>query len=1280
MLTVVFTAVQLIPKPGRPAYAQSPAPPLPVPEDPLGQQPEQETPETYINVDVRDLHLVVRVVDVWGPGRVPLVYRSLTNTQPSSLSGPGQWHLNHFMAGVGREPDGTLWTYKFTSTRPGPGQYQFWETYVKDIGTYQTMEQLVYCPPPPPPDPQGGQRPQRARPAPSTFTQRTRGVMVQTASAGCTLVDGYQYVYLPKGVVRTYRNGLIQQVRDANNNITTFTWTTFSDQIQPYIQSVTDPVGRTITYAYDRTYRECLAYNDMGICIQWSGYYYRVRSLTDAYGRTVTYTYDGAGQLASVTNAAGRTTTYTYYTSGLWSGLISGITNPRGYTTTFSYMIGPRVTAPDGTYTSYSSQCCGGTGGLAWATATNARGYGTTYNMYIGEDPLYAGNIERITDPLGNVTTFTYDARHNVTQVTDARGNRTTYTYNSRNKITQVVKAAGSLNLTTNYTWDGNDNLLSVTNPRGIRTDYTYNAQNNLTSVRKAVGTADESLTQYTYNSWGGVASVIDPRNNTTTYAYTARHQIQTITPPIGGTTTFTYNTLDDQITKTDGNSHTWTTAYNASRLVTSVTDPLNNIVQHTYDNNNNHATTTDSKNQVTSFTYDNRDRLTRITDPLNGQTQYAYDAVSNLTQITNARNYATTLTYDADNRVTQARDALTQTTSYQYDAVGNRTQMTDRKSQVQTYTYDQANRLTQVSGGGQTINYTYDANSNRLTLVDLTGTTSYLYDNLDRLTRTTYPDTRTVQMAYDRASNRTNLTNPGGTATSYAYDAANRLNQMTQGSLTWTFGYDAAGNRTSLNHPNGTTIAYTFLNNNWLSSISHRAPSGSTFQSFTYTYDANGNRLTQADPSGTTTFTYDTLNRLAQAAYPGGYGTYSWTMDAVGNRLSQTAPGGTTNYTYDANNRLTQAGSATYGYDANGNLTSISTGRTFTWDVFNRMTSTTASGSTVTYTYNGDGLKTRRVGPNGTTNYYHDGFRHIWETDSSGAMTAQYDRDIFGNLLSRLEPGSVRRYYHHEGTGSTTALTDASGTVSGSILYDAWGNQRTITGSGQGNYRFAGTEVDTSTGLYHMGARFYDPTIGRWLSEDVAQDQYFDPTTLNFYTYANSNPLLLTDITGRGTDDAPLYLPSADQERYEQFRSWIGSAWSSIVQILQKYEGLFGWSSMTLAFAGAMLAIAAIGGNKALAGFATAAAWGSLLATAATLVSQVVSGSLSWGQALFIGAMSMLGLWGAAGGKVASAVFANTLTTEQAGWILAWMGARNASMISSPTQELILQHNRSRR
>ncbi|MDR7547824.1 MAG: hypothetical protein QN149_11175, partial [Armatimonadota bacterium] len=74
LFTAVFLAASLLPDLAPPASAQAPfAPPLPLPEDPLGQQPEQRLPELSLDVDVRDGHLTVRAVDIWGPGRVPLV-------------------------------------------------------------------------------------------------------------------------------------------------------------------------------------------------------------------------------------------------------------------------------------------------------------------------------------------------------------------------------------------------------------------------------------------------------------------------------------------------------------------------------------------------------------------------------------------------------------------------------------------------------------------------------------------------------------------------------------------------------------------------------------------------------------------------------------------------------------------------------------------------------------------------------------------------------------------------------------------------------------------------------------------------------------------------------------------------------------------------------------------------------------------------------------------------------------------------------------------------------
>ncbi len=148
-------------------------------------------------------------------------------------------------------------------------------------------------------------------------------------------------------------------------------------------------------------------------------------------------------------------------------------------------------------------------------------------------------------------------------------------------------------------------------------------------------------------------------------------------------------------------------------------------------------------------------------------------------------------------------------------------------------------------------------------------------------------------------------------------------------------------------------------------------------------------------------------------------------------------------------------------------------------------------------------------------TRYYHDGIRPLYETKGDGSLNADLERDIFGNLLARQDAGGTRYYYHHDGLGSMVGLTDASGQVAAQRTYDAWGNRRTSSGSAPGNYQFTGAELDPTSGLYHMGARFYDSTVGRWLSEDPVQDKPFEPASLNFYAYVFNNPVLYVDPSG---------------------------------------------------------------------------------------------------------------------------------------------------------------------
>ncbi len=207
------------------------------------------------------------------------------------------------------------------------------------------------------------------------------------------------------------------------------------------------------------------------------------------------------------------------------------------------------------------------------------------------------------------------------------------------------------------------------------------------------------------------------------------------------------------------------------------------------------------------------------------------------------------------------------------------------------------------------------------------TGTYSFTYDNMNRLTQATTDysfdshGAYTVQYGYDAASNRTSMTAPDGSTNSYSYDSLNRLTNLTN-SLTGSFGfnYDVLSRRTQLTRPNGVNTNYSYDNLSRLLSVLHQVGS-TTIDGASYTYDSAGNRTAKTNYLNSTTenYTYDALYQLTQVMQ-GSSTTESYSYDAVGNRLSSL---GLSPYSYNSSNQLTATPSATYTYDYNGNTTS---------------------------------------------------------------------------------------------------------------------------------------------------------------------------------------------------------------------------------------------------------------------------------------------------------------------------------------------------------------------
>jgi RHS repeat-associated protein len=261
-----------------------------------------------------------------------------------------------------------------------------------------------------------------------------------------------------------------------------------------------------------------------------------------------------------------------------------------------------------------------------------------------------------------------------------------------------------------------------------------------------------------------------------------------------------------------------------------------------------------------------------------------------------------------------------------------------------------------------------------------------------------------------------------------------------------------------------------------------------------------------------TSNYTYDAIYQLTQTMQ-GTSTTESFSYDPVGNR---TASLGVSSYTTNASNELTATSNASYTYDANGNTLTKTVGSnttSYTWDYENRLTSVTlpGSGGTVTFKYDPMGRRIEKVSPTFTSIFAMDGDNLIETVNSSGAVVARYTQtQNIDEPLAELR-ASTTSYYESDGLGSVTSLTNAVGAVANTYTYDSYGNLTASSGSVSNPFSYTGREFDSETGLYYNRARYYDPTVGRFLGEDPVG---FDGT-YDFYSYVENTPINLRDPSG---------------------------------------------------------------------------------------------------------------------------------------------------------------------
>ena len=834
--------------------------------------------------------------------------------------------------------------------------------------------------------------------------------------------------------------------------------------------------------------------------------------VSDAMGTSASNSFDSSGLLQGTTDALGISTTnyhdnignLTAYATLSAAGMILR-------TNTFGY-------DADGQRTNIT----------VWRKVNAAWVASTTSFIYDGQ-----GHIVQTIDPDGGTNVVAYDDIGNVASSTDKLGRVTKYTYDFQGRLLQTTYP----DLTTEISsYDAMGNRTNSIDRAGRATAYVFDALGRQTHTIWPDGTADQTI----YDDLNRVRLTIDPRGITNAFGYDAAGRCVAVTNAWGTpASTTTFHGFDAR-----GNLIYSTNAL--GRVTTNIFDPLNRQIQvlfpdgtrisKGYDALGRRVAETNQDLIVTRFGFDGVGRLIAVTNafgkPEQAITHYDFDEAGNLIHQIDPLNRTNTFAYDSmGRRVSHTRPGR-QIESFGYDAAGSLIYETNFDAKVITNSYDVMKRLTnRTSANAYSVSFAYSPTDQRTRMTDSNGTTSYSYNERDRLTNKVVSWTGGPNIAlnyrYDESGNLTNLSSssPGGVTNSYQYDSLNRLtNVFADGLAAAGYSFDAAGNLQTIRYVNGVTNLFQYDLLNRLTNAVWKTNAG-PIASFYYQLGLSGIHTNLSETlngsSGSYAWSYDSLYRLKQESLGGASsGAISYAFDSVGNRTNRTVTGSLSltnqSFTFNTNDWLT-----TDSYDDNGNTTN-SSGNAYRYDPLNNVTN--VNNGAALLTYDGDGNRLKKTVGSATTYYVLDdrnpsGYVQVLEewTASSGATNLTRVHNYGLQLISQRTPTPTpsTNYFIFDGHGSTRLLTDNAGNVANAFSFDAYGNLIRSNAAPQTSYLYCGQEWDTDLGMYHNRARYYSTGLGRFWTADSHEGEATDPPSLHKYSYCQGDPVNRVDPSG---------------------------------------------------------------------------------------------------------------------------------------------------------------------
>lgn len=909
--------------------------------------------------------------------------------------------------------------------------------------------------------------------------------------------------------------GDVTAITDPDGNTTHFTYDNAGD-----LESATDAAGDEAIYTYDERGNRLTQVSPRGNGEGGGPSEY-----------TTSFTYDKAGNRLTTTDPLSHERTWTYDADGN----LETETDANGHTTTYAYDAANRLVSVERPESQTEKTTYDANGNVE--SQTDGLKHATIYSY----DPL--DKLEARTDPLGRTTDYRHYQGGQLRLIIYPNEESTFFDYDAANELTEVEYSDETPNV--EYEYDKNGRRISMLDGTG-ETSYEYDSLGRLTATTNGHG----DTTSYGYDLAGNETAITYPNGKTVTRAFDEAERLKSVTDWLGNTTNFEY----------DADSNLQSTAFpegteNVDEYGYDPTDRMSEVemsqgaktlatLKYTRDGNGQLESLAAKGlpgSEEEAFGYDENSRLTQA-----GSEGFGYDAADNLTEAPETVN-----TYDAAGQL-QAGNGV----DYRYDKLGERTE-----ARAPTAMY-LSSIGSQGTAKGQ---FEHPAGLD----VDVSGNL-WVADEENNRVEEFSKEGKYITQFGSEGSGEGQFERPTDVAVDekgnvWVADTGNsRVEEFDKkGKYIRQFGSEGSGEGEfaepeSIAIDPGGDVWVADTHNGRLQEISKEGkfikivseygeeegqmiePTGIAICSGgeIWVADWGAERVEKFDSKGKFVLQFGSFGSgKGQFEEPGSIEVdgfvwvtdegndriqkFSWTGEYLGEFGNPGSAKGQFNlgwpmgiatdgygniWVSDAGNNRVQkweasassgAPSTSYEYDLAGNLTSVE-----------RPKAEGVAEIDEAYAYDGTGLRASQT-VSGTTSHL------TWDQSSRLPLLlsdgqASYIYGPGGLPIEQVSSKGTPTFYHHDQLGSTRVLTDASGTVTATFTYGAYGTAVGSTGTQTTPFGYAGQYTNVESGLQYLRARTYDPSTGQFLSRDPLADITGTP-----YSYASTNPLSYSDPSG---------------------------------------------------------------------------------------------------------------------------------------------------------------------